>query len=154
MASRKAILERAIAKEAPDLDDPQAQAQILAPSGEEITLGGQSVRIFPLSGRGVRELSGFARVVYASSEGDGPIGMRICGVLMQPRYLNTLLAFVATSTFESPADVDPEQHQKRVVEFDKSTANNRGVDELGMAFAKLIELNRAMPEETPAKKEA
>lgn len=155
MASRKAILKESIAEKLPkDLSDPAVQAEILSPPGRVIRIGGNDVRIYPLSGHGVRELIGFAQLVLASAVGDGPIEMRISGTLMQPRYLPVLISFIATSMFASPKDFDAEQHAKFMKEIDESTTSGSGVDELAEAFATLMEINDARVGEQSTKKEA
>lgn len=138
MASRKSIIEKAVGK---DLADEQTQAEILSPPGTEITIGGKPMRVYPLSGRAVRELTGLANQVFASALGDGPMSLRVGGVLVQPRYLATFIGLLAAATFASPQDLQPEQHEKIAVEIDEATANARGVIELADAFGTLVEMN-------------
>ncbi len=151
--SRKAIIAKSVAK---DLDDPATQAEILAPLGVEVTIGGKPVRLYPLSGRAVRELTGLTQQIFAAAFGDGPIEMRVSGVLMEHRYLSRFIPLLAAATFATPKDITPEQHAAVSVEVDEATASASGATELATAFATMVEQNdiTAGLGGEPAKKEA
>jgi hypothetical protein len=143
----RALLEDARIKESKeekaDLDDPKTQESIMTPTGTIIEIGGEKVRLYPVSGATARRLVGMANQLFASASGPGSPGLRIGGALVEG-YLDRFLPILAESTFPDPTQIKPELMRTLIKKFDVATQSVRGAFELAAAFNEILSLNGVM----------
>ncbi|TAM92241.1 hypothetical protein EPN42_01420 [bacterium] len=125
-----------------ELNDDAKQDAILHPKPVTVTIGGEEVALYPLSGRKSRELMGFANeVVGATSVREGAFAPRLVAVLTMGRFVDRLLLLIAESTAQEPGTLPEAQIETIAAELDQRSQSPRGALELAAAFNAIWSLN-------------
>lgn len=129
-----------------DYDDVSVQAKILDPEPGIVSIGGQEIRLYPLSAKDARRFTGLVAQVFGDAAGEGSATARIGGVLAE-RYSERFLPYVARATSEKPGAISSEQESKLAREFDERAS----FADLARCFRVMLELNHVIEEITGAK---